>query len=74
MTNEQDAGPNLNHLASIAGLIGVAAAIVAAAAIWLMLTEPLTLANAIGRGEISPLVRQFAQVIYEMMAGLLDYL
>jgi hypothetical protein len=74
MTNEQDAGPNLNHLASIAGLIGVAAAIVAGAAIWLVLTEPITIVNAVDTGEVSTLVRQLAQVIYDAMAGLLDYL
>ena len=74
MTNEQDAGPNLNHLASIAGLIGVAAAIVAGAAIWLVLTEPVTIVNAVDTGEVSTLVRELAQVIYDAMAGLLDYL
>ena len=74
MTNEQDAGPNLNHLASIAGLIGVAAAIVAGAAIWLVLTDPVTIVNAVDTGEVSTLVRQLAQVVYDAMAGLLDYL
>lgn len=72
MTNEQDAG--LNRWASVAGLIGVAAAIVVAAAIWLMLTAPVTVANAIDNREISPFVRQLAGVIYETMAGLLGYL
>ena len=74
MTNEQDVDRGLNYVASIAGPIGVVAAIVAGAAIWLVLTEPLTIANAVGSGEISMLVRQLAQVIYEAMAGLLDYL
>ena len=74
MTNEHVAGPGLNRCASIAGLIGVVAAIVAAATIWLVLTEPVTVANAVGTGEISPLARQLAEVIYETMAGLLSYL
>ena len=64
----------LNRCASVAGLIGVVAAIVAAAAIWLVLTAPVTVATAVDTGEISPLVRQLAAVIYETMAGLLDYL
>jgi hypothetical protein len=74
MTNEQDVDRGLHYVASIAGPIGVVAAIVAGAAIWLVLTEPLTIANAVGSGELSVLVRQLAQVIYEAMAGLLDYL
>jgi hypothetical protein len=74
MTHEQDADRGLNHVASIAALIGVAAAIAAGSAIWLVLTEPVTIVNAVHTGEISTLVRQLAQVFYEAMAGLLDYL
>ena len=74
MTNEQLADRGLNHVASIAALIGVVAAIVAGAAIWMVVTAPVTIANAANTGEIVPLVRQFAEVIYETMAGLLDYL
>ena len=74
MTNERDSALGLNRWASVAGLIGVAAAIVAAAAIRLVLTAPVTVANAVDTGEISMLVRQVARVIYETMAGLLGYL
>lgn len=74
MTNEQDTDRGLNHIASIAGLIGVVAAIVAGSAIWLVLTEPVTIVNAVDTGEISPFVRQLAEVIYATMAGVLDYL
>jgi hypothetical protein len=74
MTNEHDAGRGLNRAASVAGLIGVIAALVAAAAIWLVLTEPVTIANAVDTGEISPLVRRLAAVVFETMAGLLRYL
>ena len=73
MTNEH-ADRVLNQVTSVAGLIGVVAAIVAGAAVWLVLTEPLSIANAAETGEIAPLVRQLAQVLYETMAGLLDYL
>jgi hypothetical protein len=72
MTNEQDAGRTLSHIAGMAGLIGVVAAMIAGAAVWLVLTEPVTIANAVDTGEIAPLVRRLAQVIYETMAGLLD--
>ena len=74
MTNEHDEGRGLNRAASLAGLVGVVAALVAAAAIWLMLTEPVTVANAVDTGELSPIVRRLAAVIYQTMAGLLRYL
>lgn len=62
------------RVASIAVLIGAAAAIVAGATIWLLLTDPVTVATAVETGEVSPLVRQLADVIYNAIAGLLDYL
>ena len=63
-----------SRVASIAVLVGALAAVVAGATIWLLLTDPVTVANAVDEGEISPLVRQLAQVIYTALAGLLDYL
>ena len=39
-----------------------------------MLTDPVTVANAVDEGEISPLVRQLAQILYNAVAGLLQYL
>jgi hypothetical protein len=58
----------------VAVLLGVGAAVVAGATIWLVLTEPVTLANAVESGEVSPLVRRLAQVLYDALSGLLDYL
>jgi hypothetical protein len=46
----------------------------AAATIWLFLTNPVTVATAVNEGEISPLVRNLAQVIYQALAGILKYL
>lgn len=63
-----------SHVASVAVLIGVVAAVVASAAIWLVLTDPVTVATAVESGEVSPLVRQLADVIYSAIVGLLDYL
>ena len=50
------------------------ATIIAGATIWLVLTDPVTVANALDEGEISPLVRQLAEVIYNALSGLLEYL
>jgi NCAIR mutase (PurE)-related protein len=74
MTHEHDSGRGLSLVANVAGMIGVVAAIIAAAVIWLVLTEPVTIVNAVDAGEISPLVSQLAEVIYKTVIGLLDYL
>ena len=74
MPNTHDTDRDLDRYTSVAGVIGIVAAIVAAAAVWLVLAEPVTVANAVESGEISPLVRQLAEVIYQAMTGLLGYL
>jgi hypothetical protein len=59
---------------SLAGAVGVVAAIVAGATIWLMLTDPVTVAEAIDTGEVAPLVEELASVIYDALVGLIKYL
>jgi hypothetical protein len=55
-------------------MIGVVAAVVAGATIWLLVTDPVTVANAVEQGELSPLVMQLAEVLYDALVGLLGYL
>ena len=64
----------VGRVASLAMLTCVVAAVIAGATIWLLLTDPVTVADAVEEGEISPLVRRLAEVIYDALAGLLDYL
>jgi len=59
---------------SHAGTIAVLSAVVAGATIWLLLTDPVTVADAVDTGEVSPLVRELAGVLYNALAGLLRYL
>jgi hypothetical protein len=59
---------------SLAGTIAVLSAVVAGATIWLLLTDPVTVADAVDTGEVSPLVRELAGVLYNALAGLLRYL
>lgn len=59
---------------SLFTLIALVSILMAAATIWLFLTNPVTVANAVNSGEVSPLVRSLAQVIYEALAGILKYL
>jgi hypothetical protein len=54
--------------------LAILSAIVAAATIWLTLTDPVTVADAVDTGQVSPLVRQLASVLYGALAGLLKYL
>jgi hypothetical protein len=59
---------------SLFGAIAVISAILATATIWLVLTDPVTVANSVNQGDVSPLVRQLASVMYEALKGLLKYL
>ena len=70
---DRDRDDERQGLGSIAALVGVAAAIVAAATIWLLLTDPVTVANAVEEGEVTPLIRQLAIVIYGALVGLFSY-
>jgi len=62
------------RVASVAVLIGLVAAVIAGATIWLMPTDPVTVANAVHDGEITTLVRSLPDVTYNAIARLLDYL
>ena len=54
--------------------IAIVSIVLAAATIWLILTNPVTVANAVNEGDVSPLVRSLAEVLYQALAGLLKYL
>jgi hypothetical protein len=72
------ARPRQNSLGSLSfsvvGLIGVLALIIAGATIWLVLTDPVTVAETVDTGEVSPLVRTLATTIFAALRGLLKYL
>jgi hypothetical protein len=59
---------------SLFGTIAVLSGIFAAATIWLLLTDPVTVTEAVDTGEVSPIVRELAGVLYSALAGLLKYL
>ena len=69
-----DGGGTARRIASVAVLVGVVAAIIAGATIWLVLTDPVTVATALDDGDISPVVEQLAEVIYNALVNLLSYL
>ncbi len=59
---------------SLFGTIAVISAVLATATIWLVLSDPVTVANAVNEGDVSPLVRELATAVYEALKGLLKYL
>ena len=70
--------PRQNSLGSLSfslvGLVGVLAVVMASATIWLVLTDPVTVAESVDSGEVSPLVRSLAGAIFDALRGLLKYL
>jgi len=68
MSNMQRVGVSLFTLIAIVSII------LAAATIWLFVTNPVTVATAVNEGEITPLVRNLAEAIYAALSGILKYL
>ena len=56
------------------GLVGVLALVMASATVWLVLTDPVTVAESVDAGEVSPLVKSLATTIFEALRGLMKYL
>ena len=59
---------------SFFGVVAALAATLAGAAIWLMLTDPVTVADSLSSGDLSPIMKALAGALYEAVKGLLGYL
>jgi len=59
---------------SLFGALAIVSAVLAGATIWLLLTDPVTVADAVETGEVSPLVQELVGVLYDALRGLLKYL
>jgi hypothetical protein len=55
-------------------LIAAVSIVLAGATIWLFVTNPVTVATAVNEGDVSPFVRNLAEVIYNALRGILKYL
>jgi hypothetical protein len=77
-TRASDSGEQSVRLArlglSVFGVFGAIAATLAVATIWLLLTDPVTVADAVQRRDVSPIVRALAGAIYDAMKGLFKYI
>ncbi|MEQ1869681.1 MAG: hypothetical protein ABL961_06615 [Vicinamibacterales bacterium] len=54
--------------------LGVIGAVAALATIWLFLTNPVSVATAVSGGEVTPFIRDLADVILQALRAILDYL
>ena len=59
---------------SLFTFIAIVSILLAGATIWLFVTNPVTVATAVNEGDVSPFVRNLAEVIYNALRGILKYL
>ena len=59
---------------SLVGVVGVVAVALAGATIWLLVTQPVTVADAVAQGDVSPLVKALGAALYDALQGLFTYL
>ncbi len=59
---------------SLFGAVAVVSVVLAVATVWLFLTNPVTVATAVNEGDVSPLVRDLADALFNALRGLLKYL
>ncbi len=59
---------------SLAAVIGMVATTLAGATIWLLVTQPVTVADAVATGEVSPVMKAIAGALYGALAGIVKYL
>ncbi len=65
----------LRHIgASVFGTLVLVGFILTGSTVWLLLTNPVTIANAVNEGDVTPFVRDLARVLFEALRGLLKYL
>jgi hypothetical protein len=62
---------------SLIGVVGVFAAVLAAAALWLVISDPVKVATGVqaaSEGDVSPMVKALANVLYDALQGIIKYL
>ena len=59
---------------SLAAVVGLIATALAAATIWLLVTQPVTVADAVATGEVSPIIRALGAALYDALAGIVKWL
>lgn len=62
------------RLFSLVGIVGLMATIIAGATVWLLLTDPVTVAESLDSGEVTPLVQSLAGSLYDAFVRLMRML
>lgn len=58
----------------ITGMVAVVTSLLSAATIWLVLTRPLAMADALGEGQVTQVVQALAGLVVSMLRNLVSYL
>jgi hypothetical protein len=59
---------------SMVAMIGVLAATIAGATIWLLITDPVTVSDAVAKGDVSPIINALGGVLMGALRGIFGYL
>jgi hypothetical protein len=59
---------------SLVAVIGVLAAAIAGATIWLLVSDPTTVANAVSTGDVAPFMQAIGAALLSALRGLFSYL
>jgi len=62
---------------SLVGVVGMFVAVLSMAALWLVMSDPVGTATAVGaaaQGDFSPMVKALSGVLYDALRGILKYL
>lgn len=59
---------------SLVAIIGLLAATIAGATIWLLITDPVTVSDAVSKGDVSPIVQAIGNALFDALKGLFKYL
>jgi hypothetical protein len=59
---------------SLVAMIGLLAATIAGATIWLLITDPVTVSDAVSKGDVSPIISALGGVLAGALRGIFKYL
>lgn len=59
---------------SLVAMIGILAATIAGATIWLLVTDPVLVSDAVSKGDVAPIVQALGGALMNALRGLFKYL
>ena len=59
---------------SLVAIIGLLAATIAGATIWLLVYDPVMVSEAVSKGDVAPIVQALGSAIFSALKGLFKYL